>query len=206
MPSVFGSRCYTYSSENQIPSRRHSVFYDTTGEYVLKFFPARDDEIVKKIDHLIHFRENLPDKNPDYSYLVSAFPIEMVYSSERKQKDEWRGFVMKRCRDRSLDAVGVRTLGFKEYFNIDSYVWLLSICASLCLCCQVLHLHKFLLSDIKPDNFFVTRRGQVYPIDTDGFSYNGGPPSHRNQATAPVKRIITTSAPTVRMWRPSLTP
>lgn len=187
MPSVFGSRCYTYSSENQIPSRRHSVFYDTTGEYVLKFFPARDDEIVKKIDHLIHFRENLPDKNPDYSYLVSAFPIEMVYSSERKQKDEWRGFVMKRCRDRSLDAVGVRTLGFKEYFNIDSYVWLLSICASLCLCCQVLHLHKFLLSDIKPDNFFVTRRGQVYPIDTDGFSYNGGPSQPPQPSYCPSK-------------------
>lgn len=172
--SVFGSRCYTYSSEDQIPSQRHSVFYDETGKYVLKFFPSRDTEIVKKIDHLIRFRKNFPDRNPKYSYLVSAFPIEMVYSTKKKQPDEWLGCVMKRCRDKSLDTVGVRAKGFKEYFDADSYVLLLSICANLCLCCQVLHRHKFLLSDIKPDNFFVTRQGLVYPIDTDGFSYNGG--------------------------------
>lgn len=173
--SVFGSKCYTYSSEDKLPSQRHPVFYDETGEYVLKFFPSRDDEIVAKIDHLIRFRENFLGKNPKYSYLVSAFPIERVYSSEEKQPSEWLGFVMKRCRDKSLDTVGIRTKGFKEYFNADSYVLLLTVCASLCLCCQTLHRNKFLLSDIKPDNFFVTRQGQVYPIDTDGFSYDGGP-------------------------------
>lgn len=177
MPSVFGSRRYTYLSENPLlaPKRRHSLFYDETGEYVLKFFPAKDDETVEKINHLIRFRENFPGKNPKLNYLVSAFPIEMVYSSERKQPNEWCGFVMNRCRDKSLDVVGVRVGGFEEYFNVDSYVKLLTICARLCLCCQVFHQHRFLLSDIKPDNFFVTKEGFVYPIDTDGFSYNGGP-------------------------------
>lgn len=171
---VFGSKCYIYSSDDIIPSPRHAIYYDLSGKYVLKIMSDNSEETINKIDYMINFRRSFEIANPTYSFLVASFPFESIYRCEKRDKSEWTGFVMKRCSDKSLEEVGIRTRGFKEYFQTDSYVAFLSVCANLCTCCQLLHRQKILLSDIKPNNFFVTKQGGVYPIDPDGFSHKGG--------------------------------
>ncbi|MDR1638139.1 MAG: hypothetical protein LBC41_11300 [Clostridiales bacterium] len=167
--TVYGSKRYTYSTDDKIDSPRHMIFYDTTGEYVIKLCSDKSEEA--KINRLVRFKENFESRNPEFMYLVHAFPIESIYLTERK--NNWIGFVMRRCRDRTLEEVGIRTRGFKDHFGSDSYIEFLGVCASLCNCFQLLHRQRFLLSDVKPDNFLVTEKGEVYPIDTDGFSCAG---------------------------------
>jgi serine/threonine protein kinase len=167
--TVYGSKRYSYSTDDKIDSPRHMIYFDISGEYVLKLCSDKSEEA--KINRLVKFKENFETRNPEFMYLVRAFPIESIYLTERKS--EWIGFAMRRCRDRTLEEVGIRTRGFKDHFGSDSYIEFLGICASLCNCFQLLHRQRFLLSDVKPDNFLVTDKGEVYPIDTDGFSCAG---------------------------------
>ena len=170
--NVFGTyRNYQYSKEDKISSRRHALYKDRTGEHIIKFLPKATPEMRRKISLLQKFRQNFEADTENASlYLTRAFPLESVYFDAARSPQYWAGYVMRCCCDKSLYEVGMRPKGFKDAFG-DSWLTFLAVCASLCYGARLLRRKNILLSDIKPDNFLVTQKGLVYPIDTDGFSY-----------------------------------
>ncbi len=176
--SVFcrmGELTYTVRDESDRGmgnSQRQAIHKVDSPSNLLVKFMANTPENRTKVDGLMDIRRKL-EQSSNLKYLAKAFPMDCVYSDASRSESAWCGFIMRDCSDdRSLNHLIIQT-NCDEWFGEDTYRKMLRVCHSLCTCFDQLHQHELMVSDVKPDNFFVTQKGLVYPIDLDGFSVRG---------------------------------
>ncbi|MDR1541820.1 MAG: hypothetical protein LBU32_28330 [Clostridiales bacterium] len=150
----------------------NAVYLDRTGKFTIKLFRnGRTFAMKRKLVRLMELSGRLQKEHPG---ICDAFPMSLIYSENVPDDKYWIGYVMPFQADKSLENACANVNAYKSLVPDPDKLTVFSICIKLCECVRALHNSDILLSDIKPSNFFLTSDLSVYPIDTDGFSVEGG--------------------------------